>query len=475
MRLSKSLPFSFVAIFGLGIFLLAYRLPSLMMFIGDFGWFYLASRDMLLTGNIPLVGIPSSHPWLHQGPIWTYVLAFGLMLSNFHPQGGAVIAISFGIGSIYLIFLTAKEMFGEKTGLTAALLYATSPLVIIHARMPYHTAPIPFFTLLLFYATYKWIKGNVYYFPLALFCLSILYNLELATVIFWFLFIMIIFFGVAKKQIWIQSLKNQRIITTSFILFLLPLIPILIYDTQHGFPQTLRFGAWMGYKLLTLFGYPSLHPETASTAFTSVLIFFADHVRKLLFLPSTAVAILLFLFCTFVFGRTVVKSYQQKKLTTESVLLGLFYLVGLGGFFAAKTISEAYLPMLFPFIIILLANAIAQIRWQFFVLLALGIFVGANAVSLLQQNYLMAIPENGYGPTFTQRMQIAETIVKTAGENEYTIKGRGKGSEFPSYTMSHEYLTWWLGHGPSEREQRMQFTIQETPERIYLEKKEVKQ
>ena len=36
---------------------LLYRLSDLMPFIGDQGWFYLSARNMLVHGNIPLVGI----------------------------------------------------------------------------------------------------------------------------------------------------------------------------------------------------------------------------------------------------------------------------------------------------------------------------------------------------------------------------------------------------------------------------------
>src|SRR5205085_6417561 len=50
--------------------------------------FYLSARDMLTQGTVPLVGIPSSRPWLHQGPWWTYILAISLWMGNFHPLAG---------------------------------------------------------------------------------------------------------------------------------------------------------------------------------------------------------------------------------------------------------------------------------------------------------------------------------------------------------------------------------------------------
>src|SRR3990167_8267340 len=111
-----------IGVILIGAYLRLYILPELMPFIGDQGWFYISARDMLLTGNIPLTGIASSHPWLHQGPFWTYILG------------------------------------------------------IIVSRIPYHTSLIPLLTLFYVYFLYKWVKGNVHYFPLAILMLSILYN-----------------------------------------------------------------------------------------------------------------------------------------------------------------------------------------------------------------------------------------------------------------------------------------------------------
>jgi len=58
-----------VIIVLIGGFLRFDRLSALMMFIGDQWWFYLSARDLILTGNIPLVGITSSHIWIYQGPL----------------------------------------------------------------------------------------------------------------------------------------------------------------------------------------------------------------------------------------------------------------------------------------------------------------------------------------------------------------------------------------------------------------------
>lgn len=456
--------------------LLCYRLGELLFFIGDAGWFYLSARDMLQGGSIPLVGIPSSHPWLHQGPLWTYLLAAGLLFSNFHPLAGGVIAVLFGLGSVLLMYLLGRAMFSAPVGLLAALLMATSPLVIMHARMPYHTAPIPFFTLLFLFAVYRFVTGRKYGFPLALFSLSILYNLELATVTYVFAFFLLVLFGIRQKMLWMTQLKDLQLLGISFLAGVLPMLPVFLYDTQHGFPQTLGFAAWIGYKILTVFGFPSLHPGQETTSFMTLGAFSTEYVRRLLFLPSSVIAVAIFLGSSAFFGLTVYRGVKRAKGgdRVSYVLLGWFFLTGIVGFLATKTASEAYLPLLFPSIILVESLCFTFLFRRPSTRIITGIFVffliSANIFFLLRQQYFMGVP-GGYGPTFTERMRAAQFIVNAAGKNSYTIQGVGPGSQFSSFTMNYAYLTWWLGHGPSATGRKI-FILSESPTKVTVREKQ---
>lgn len=62
-------------------------------FFGDIGWFYLSARDALLLGKFPLLGITASMTWLHQGPLWTYLLIPAFWLSDFHPLSPVILAL----------------------------------------------------------------------------------------------------------------------------------------------------------------------------------------------------------------------------------------------------------------------------------------------------------------------------------------------------------------------------------------------
>jgi 4-amino-4-deoxy-L-arabinose transferase-like glycosyltransferase len=215
-----------------------------MPFIGDQGWFYLSARDLLVHGQIPLVGIASSHTWLHQGPLWTYMLSFVLLVSKFNPISGAYLTVGFGVLTTFLMYLLGKEMFSQKVGLIAALLYSSSPLIISFDRMAFDPSLIPFFTVLYLFALVKWLKGNIYYFPLTLLLLAILYNLELATFTLTFPFILIFIYGLFKRATWIKKLLNIRIILSSVLLPSVIMLPVIIYDFSNGFKQTIVFVGW---------------------------------------------------------------------------------------------------------------------------------------------------------------------------------------------------------------------------------------
>lgn len=455
-----------ITILIIGAFLRFDRLGELMPFIGDQGWFYLSARDMVLTGNIPLVGVTSSHTWLHQGPLWTYMLAGTLLISNFNPVSGAVLTALIGTVSIFLIYKLGEEFFSKNFGLVAALIYATSPLIIIHERLAYHTSPIPFVVLVLIYSLLKVIKGRSMYFPISALCLSFLYNFELATVVFIPVVLLVLGIGIYKKEKWIKPLKNRKVLILSMLGLLIPMTPILIYDFQHGFPQTIKFGAWFFYKGLQVIG---LIEKSMNEPFLNVVNFFIDKISLLIFAPSALIAVSILL-ATFGFcGASI------KKINFYSPLTLIFSLttIGLIGFFTAGAKSEAYLPMLFPGVILLTSFLFVSLikvnKYAIFIVIAVSVL---NAIFISQNDYFVD-RSPGYGASLKRRIETVEKMLKLADGRSYNLVLKGPGSEFESSTMNYEYLAWWLGRNqPSKEKQALIFVIEEKQAQIDVKIKE---
>jgi len=237
-----------IALFSLATALRLVNLTSWTPFFGDQGWFYMSAKNALLTGIFPALGITASITWLHQGPLYTYLIIPGLALSNFHPISGIIFNVILSSVSIPLLYYLCLSLFSRKVAVISALIYAFSPLAIVYSRIAYHTTLIPAFLIifsLLFYKN-KYLLSGLF--------LGFLYQLHLLTFIFW-PFVAIIFY-------------RRRYFSIKFILgFILGIIPFLlagliptfgifawlITRLSSGGIQTAGAGAYFGLLAQTLF------------------------------------------------------------------------------------------------------------------------------------------------------------------------------------------------------------------------------
>ena len=459
-----------LGILGIGIFLRYYNLHESMPLIGDQGWFYLSAKEMLTTGQIPLVGIPSSHPWLFQGAFWTYLLAGSLKLFNFNPLAGAYLSALLDVLAIVVIYKLGSGMFSRRVGIIVAALYATSWLVVMNARMPYHTAPIPLFSILFIYLVYRWMQGKVMYFPWTIGVLVILYNFELATFLFTAIFVFLFLFGFIKKEKWVMGVFNKKIFLYSVLAFFIPMLPMLIFDIQHYFGQTFGFVAWLGYKMLITVGYPPINPTTHIPI--SELASFLKLKATQVIYPYNAIVALGGFSISFVY--IVLKGLVQKKF--PFMYLSLINVVLLLGLVISRVPSDAYLPMLFPGVMLQLAVYFdiffKKQRFKSVGVLLVILFMFVSMHYLVNNDFYSDPLASKF--SMEKRIDAAKQIIFQSEGKEYNLKEDSKdGAMHPSAVMNFAYLTWWLGHGPSDKEEDLQFFVTEDSRGITITKKEM--
>jgi GT2 family glycosyltransferase len=439
----------------LGLFLRLYNLQSGMPFIGDQGWFYISARDLLVNGKIPLVGITSSHLWLHQGPLWTYMLALVLPVFKFSPLAGAYLTILIGALTIVLMYKFGSEMFSVKVGLIAALLYSVSPLIVGLERTPFDPSPIPFFTLLYFYSIYKWISGNKKYFPLIMFFLAILYNLELATFSLVLIFLAIFAYGIIKRKTWLVMLSDKKIIISSIFALVISMLPVLIYDFGNGFKQTIVFVGWVLYKP---FSFLLRHSAGSSSInLGSFFNFLLESISKLIFAYNEFIAL-----CIFILGLIYLinRTFKHKELSYS--LLLLLTLIGIGGILINFTPSDAYLPMVLPFMIFMIAIVVDYLLIKTRLTYLILIFV-------LMINSYFSLKFDSKNDLLYRIVACDKIIALTKGE-EYNLIGKGANSQFESFTKNYEYLLWWKGHPISSVKQKTKIILEEKSGQILITK-----
>jgi len=375
--------------------------------------------------------------------------------------------------TIILIYKVGKEVFSFKTAFFSSMLYAFSPFVILSSRTAYHTSLIPFFTILLFHSLYKWIKGDAKYFPFAIFNLFILYNFELQTSVLTILFLLILFYGYIKNTFWFRNILNLKILIYSIIAFIIPMVPILIYDFQNGFPQTIVFAGWIAYKIYSSIPYIGSGDVINLSQYQSLNVYFFDFLKKLIFIPnvvfSFALTLISFLYLLFI----NLLNFFQKNSKEQYALLLLFILFLFGGLIVSKTPSGAYLMSLFVPVIImisLLLEHLSKYKYVYFILILLVIYISlVNSVYLIYNNYYLGL-DKGYGPSFKERINVAKYMIKDSDSKSFTVYGKGEGSSFESFTMNYQYLTWYYGKEYKKRDGDVIYILEEFPNEIKIKK-----
>ncbi|CAN5195238.1 hypothetical protein BH09PAT1_BH09PAT1_3920 [soil metagenome] len=436
------------------------------IFIGDQAWFYLSSRDLLLMKEFPLVGITSSHTWLHQGPLWTYILAFILWFARFNPYFVTYFSLLCSFITTLILYFIGKKIFSKQIAMIASVLYALSPLIIQLNRMPYHTTLIPLFTIIYFYCLSEWIKGKKGYFIGCFFLLGILYNLELATVILVTPLLLFLIYGIINKKEWIVSL-TKRDFKHTLLFTTIPMLPVIIYDVSHGFKQTIVYAGWLVFNALR--GVSSLFQHSSSQgSVTATLVFILERIQWLIFLPNYLIAVVCFFILLIFLVIKLFLEVKNHKVSSSTILLVMWLFIPLLMILGNKTPSDAYLPLLFPAIFYGFGVLIGSLRGKVIYVSALItiLVVILNISTLLEHNYSITGVKN---ISLGDEQKAASSMINQSHGRDFAITGRGEGSQFRSYIMPYEYFVWYLGR-PVNPKSRLVFQVEQKDSQIKITK-----
>lgn len=241
-----------------------------MTFLGDEGRDVIVAYN-ILHGHFTLLGPTASVGGFYFGPIYYYFMAPFLFLFNYNPVGPAVMVALFGIATVWLVYKIGSTFFNRVTGLTAAFLYAISPIVITYSRSSWNPNPVPFFALLIVWFTYKGVVKELrglpspllrsplpwrgWNFLLAGLFLGIGVELHFIVTILGvvvFLYILAAYLFNFPKEPSLRGTKQSReafvkpngIAALSFAMtwigigFFVGMLPYLGFELRHGFPNT---------------------------------------------------------------------------------------------------------------------------------------------------------------------------------------------------------------------------------------------
>lgn len=387
-----------IIILCLSILLRFWRLGETMQFIGDFGWYYLQAKDVLLNHTFPLVGITSSVPILKQGAVWTYLLAGALYLGKFDPLSGGILGGFLGTLGVLGTYFTAANIWNRKVGLIAGLIGATFPFIIFHDRIPFQTTAIFPVTVLFAWIFLKGKINNAADMFLLGLVWGILFQLELAA----FIILPVIIIVYLIKQVKLTSINLLSLMAGAFW----GILPFWIYDLKNGvFIQIIGFAAWFITKVY-------------------------ENMLTLIILGIIV----------FVFRKWVI---LLKNIDIKNVFIIIWSLTGVLSFIIRGIYSEAYIPLIyFPILVIFgiffdkLINKSKYLGASVFsVILIINIF---SVIKRINSGEMIS---SGY----RNRLESAKIILEESRGRPVSFVYTGPSAQFQSGDNHWKYLLWWEG------------------------------
>lgn len=123
-----------VIIITIAVFLRLYRIENNFIFSGEVGHNFLAIKNAILMHQIPLLGPPTSHPWLYFGPLFYWFFGHVLWFSGFNPLSGVYFSAVVSVLTILLNYIIIRKIFSVKIALLSTFLIAISPLWLQFTR-----------------------------------------------------------------------------------------------------------------------------------------------------------------------------------------------------------------------------------------------------------------------------------------------------------------------------------------------------
>lgn len=230
-----------------------YKIDQFMTFLGDEG------RDVrvlrrLLMGDLVFIGPQTSIGNMYLGPLYYYLVAPALALSNLNPVGPAIENAFIGVLAVLLTWYVGRSWFNKWVGLLAALFFAISPVAIIYSRSSWNPNPMPFFSLLAIWGIWQVWKNNKYKY-LSIVAISMAFALQMHYLGLLLLPVLGIYWLLTLKSIWnLKTQLSKFIFHSSFgvLEFLILMSPLVLFDLKHNFMNTKAFQVFFSDRQTTV-------------------------------------------------------------------------------------------------------------------------------------------------------------------------------------------------------------------------------
>lgn len=418
------------AILLLAAFLRFYRLPEMAPFDFDQEYAVNFAYNVLRVYPIQLIGQGLSVEGLFMGPWYFYCLVPFFAFSNLHPIGGFVGSIMFSLFIIFVYFWVGKSLFGVKAGLIAAFIRS-----ILFTEIGNDLSMAPAFSsellvLITWFLFYKYWQGKTKYFPILFFVFGLYTSIH--PILFPFYLVFFILLLIKRK------LPDIKTLILSLFAFLIPIIPLIIFEYFHNFLEVKR--------LFSVFSSSASESEFYPN-FIKYFLYNIGEPQRILgfnFIPKDIFALLFFSIIFFL----IIKKVGFWKESFHKIVLAITYAVFLIYYTLFPThVPEYYFQALTTLCILYISANLALLTKKPYYLIIL-IFILGN---IAYYNFSLLINKwnNPSLTNFYQKEFIVKEIIKRVPENQEFYVSYIK---LPGWNFGFDYLFKYYGRVPQTRE-----------------------
>lgn len=317
--------FNIIIILITSLFLRVFRLPELLGFWYDQGRDALVIWDFINNGKFFLIGPMMGNTGIFRGPWYYYLITPFYYLGGGNPIYPSLFLVLISILAIFVLYLVAKEIGGNKLAIITSLLASFSMYIIGSSRWLSNPTPTLLIGIMVVYGVLMFLKKKVWSVPLLSFLVGMGLNFGAATEIYFIPALLLIFF--LNKKI----LPSKKVFFVSFLIFVLCFAPQILFEIRHpGVMSSAIYNFAFNEKTFT-FNFLSLLFGRINTYYN---IFYSKFWLNngVLFLPF---------FIVFVYKLVLYWKEINKDKKTQSLMIlffapfvgTLFFVSNLGGFY----------------------------------------------------------------------------------------------------------------------------------------------
>jgi hypothetical protein len=341
------------------------------------------------------------------GPFHYYFLTPFYVMSKGNPYAGAYAAVFIGLLTTLVGYFIFSKIFNPQIALISSIFYAASPSVV-----SWNVMYTPILSMIIFYLCYLLIRGKKQYFPFLVFMYSFSFSTHLVPAS---LILPIIATLVISR---FRPSSKQALL--SIVLFIIPLLPLIIFDLRHNF-----------INILSLKSFIFSSKQASESVHFLFLRSFWRSLNPLFLTNSTQIIITRIIFLIIILFEVLKTQNIKFRIFLMIWILSPIFILA----FYSGNIPEYYYGtslIIFP---VLLAIFISRIKSKFLLIVFMGLFL------LIQSQYFLT---NATGITLKNKLDLAEYLVNQTQDKIFNLS-----YDLPlGFNSGYAYLFKYLGKEP---------------------------